>query len=247
MRGILAGSGFDFPDGARVLDFGCAAGRMVRWLRGEADRCEIWGTDIRGEHIVWCQQHLSPPFHFVTTTTLPHLPFEDGYFDLVYAAGVFSQIADLADAWVLELRRVLAPGGRLYVTVHDRDSIDAILRLPPDHRLHTLKARLLALDEKTGVLSRPFTTFTVARAPLSALVFYDLDHLRRTWGRMFRLVSVTPGAYPLQTALLLEKAGEGAAARPLSAYRVVDHGRQGRTWSRRSGSASRVVERGEAG
>ncbi len=205
MRRILAAAGFAFEDGSRVLDFGCAGGRMIRWLRYEAERCEIWGADIQARSILWCQQNLSPPFHFVTTTTFPHLPFPDNYFHLIYAAGVFSQFADLAETWMLELRRILLPGGRLYVTINDRHSIDLILDFPEHHRLHYLKELLLAFDEKTGCLRGGFGMFTVRRTLRDTHVFYDVDHLRRTWGRLFRLQSVTPEAYLFQTALVLEK------------------------------------------
>jgi len=46
--------------------------------------------------MLWCQQRMSPLFKFATTTSFPHLPFEDGYFDFVYAGSVFTHITDLA-------------------------------------------------------------------------------------------------------------------------------------------------------
>src|SRR5262249_55699079 len=84
MKTILGSSGFRIQDNNRVLDLGCASGRMVRWLHDIAGTCEVWGVDISARHIIWCQEHLSPPFNFATVTTAPHLPFEDGYFDLIY-------------------------------------------------------------------------------------------------------------------------------------------------------------------
>lgn len=111
MRSITETSDFRFEDGDRILDFGCAGGRMIRWFNDLSDKCEIWGTDVSQACILWCQQHLSPPFKFVTTTSFPHLPFEDGYFKFIYAGSVFTHIPALADAWLLELKRVLCPGG----------------------------------------------------------------------------------------------------------------------------------------
>ena len=40
-----------FAPGSRVLELGCAGGRMLRWMRDVADQGEVWGTDISGEHI----------------------------------------------------------------------------------------------------------------------------------------------------------------------------------------------------
>jgi len=82
MLRILESSGADPLDGCRILDFACADGRMTRHLYPFAESCEIWGVDITAEAIYWCQRYLCPPFRFATTTTVPHLPFEDGYFNL---------------------------------------------------------------------------------------------------------------------------------------------------------------------
>src|SRR6185437_620486 len=81
------------------------------------------GVDIWASAILWCKEWLSPPFHFATTTICPHLPFEDRYFDFIFAGSVFTHIEDLTDAWFLELRRILRPGGKLYFSVNDRHAI----------------------------------------------------------------------------------------------------------------------------
>jgi len=94
MISIANSSDFSFQEGNRVLDFGCGAGRMIRWLDKVAAQCEIWGLDINARCIKWCQQNLSPPFKFATITTTPHLPFEDRYFDFTYCASVFTHIAN---------------------------------------------------------------------------------------------------------------------------------------------------------
>lgn len=205
MMAITKASGFSFRQGNRILDFGCAAGRMTRWLKDFSKECEIWGVDIQADHIAWCQRHLSPPFRFATTTTLPHLPFEDHYFDFIYSGSVFTHISDLADAWLLELKRVLSPGGKLYITIHDKRSIDIILKFSPEHRLYWAKKLLLSFEEETHFMRTDFAMFTIARTPHGAQVFYDTDYFCQNWGRTFKILSVTQEAYLFQTAILLEK------------------------------------------
>jgi SAM-dependent methyltransferase len=205
MKGVLQGADSPLRPGHRVLDFGCSDGQMVRWLGDLAEAGEVWGVDISGRHMIWCQQHLSPPFKFATTTTCPHLPFEDRHFDFVYAGSVFTHIPDLAEAWLLELRRILRPGGKLYVTVRDRHTIGLLLK--GGGRLAEL---LRAFDRGSGCLTADFAMFTVDRAPGwgvagHAQVFYDIDYLCRHWGNYFKVVSVTLEAYRYQTAVLLEK------------------------------------------
>lgn len=197
MRGILAEAGYTFPRGSRVLELGCAAGRMLRFLEDVAQHGEVWGTDISGEHIVWCKQHLSPPFHFFITTTTPHLPFSDNYFDLIYAGSVFTHIDDLADTWLLELRRLLKPGGRLYITIHDEHTIRILSQEP-----HDLSKTLFC--RKDYFENQDYQMFTIGRF-MRSQVFYDNDYLVRTLKPFFELESVTPAAYGFQTGVLLRK------------------------------------------
>jgi SAM-dependent methyltransferase len=138
---VTSASGFSFEAAMRILDFGCASGRTLRWFHDLSGRCEPWGVDILDECIMWCQRHLSPPFRFAATTSFPHLPFEDEYFDFIYTESVFTHIADLADMWLLELRRILRPGGRLGITLHDNHTIALVLN--PDHPDHASLGRML--------------------------------------------------------------------------------------------------------
>ena len=209
LRNILTDAGFAFAPGTRILEFGCATGRLMRWLYELADSCDIWGVDITEESILWCQQHLSPPFRFVTTTTLPHLPFEDHSFDLIYTGSVFTHIADLADMWLLELRRLLKPGGMLYATVFDRSSIEIMLKYPEaDPEWHQF---ITDFEQEHGYMASDFAMFTINRTPgvgtyTEAQTFYDTDYLKQHWGRYFQVLSLTPSAFvECQTGVLLQK------------------------------------------
>ncbi len=209
MHEIFSASDFLIRQGNRVLDLGCAAGRMIRWFDDLAGRCEVWGVDISAPHITWCQQYLSPPFNFATVTTAPCLPFEDKYFDLIYCGSVFTHIDDLAYAWLLELKRILRPGGRIYITVHDRHTANLIMNHP--EKIYedgypvtdTMRNLLLSYDKKENFTNLDFCTFTILRGPQSQ-VFYDIDYLRCHWGRILNVLSVTEEAYGYQTAILLE-------------------------------------------
>jgi SAM-dependent methyltransferase len=194
---------------ARVLDFGCAEGRMLRHLTHPGER-ELWGVDINAERISWCQQHLTPPFRFATTTTAPHLPFPDGYFDLVYALSVFTHITELADAWFLELLRVLRTGGNAYLTIHDEHSIDVLLGRDGAERVRgELTDMLLRFDKETGTLARDWISFALHADP-GAQVFYRREDLVRRWAELAELRSVDEDAADYQTALLFAKRPDAA-------------------------------------
>ena len=192
------------PRPRRVLDLGCSAGRLMRHLpRDEGMEC--WGVDISAPHIEWCQRHL-PWGNFATTTTAPHLPFEDGYFDLVYAWSVFTHISDLADAWLLEVRRVLKEGGCAYLTVHDLESYELILRDYRDDPLIGPFARSLAqFEESHRLKGASVDAFSFGSDPESQ-VFYDPRYLTAKWGRWMEQVAYLPQAYNYQSVMLLRKA-----------------------------------------
>ena len=198
----------------RVLDFGCSAGRLLRHLprRGEG---EYWGVDVSAPHIEWCQRHL-PGANFATTTTAPHLPFEDGYFDLVYAWSVFTHISDLADAWLLELRRILKPGGCAYLTVHDLKSYDLVLTEYSDDPLIGGFTQAVAKFEDSHRLKGSAVDAFFFGADPESQVFYDPRYLTGKWGRWMDVLAYLPQAYNYQSVLLLRKGGGGvtSAARP---------------------------------
>jgi len=201
MRQIVHASGFTFEPHGRILDFGCGAGRMIRHLRDLSDTCEIWGTDISAEHIYWCKQNLSPPFHFATTTKVPHLPFEDRSFQFIYCGSVFTHIDDLADAWLLELRRILAPGGRLYLTIHDNHTVALFEsgRYDAADIVTEMKSSAIYQEAKHA-----FGMFTIGRDNTSQ-VFYDLDYFSKSLRSIFEILSITREAYFYQTAILLTR------------------------------------------
>ena len=201
MRRICAAAQKPLESTERILELGCAAGRMLRWLHDLASTREIWGADVSATHILWCKQALQPPFRFVTTTTLPHLPFEDRHFDFAYAGSVFTHIDDHADSWFLELRRILKPGGTLYATIHDRNTL-RLLR--ESFRDHPLMQQLRHYPEFERYAASDFGMFTIGRAGRSQ-VFYDREFLLEQLRPTFRLLSANEGSYGYQTALLLER------------------------------------------
>jgi SAM-dependent methyltransferase len=119
----LEANGFSARGAKRTLEFGCGAGRMIRHFPEIAPNAELWGVDKSAEHIRWCIENVTPAIHFATTTMVPHLPFEDRYFDLIFCGSVFTHIEDIQEAWLLELGRVLRPSGKLYITINDEHTV----------------------------------------------------------------------------------------------------------------------------
>jgi SAM-dependent methyltransferase len=102
--------------GKRVLDFGVGAGRTLRHFREFADEAEFFGCDIDADSVQWGRLNLAPEFIFVLNTEAPPTSFADDSFDLIYCFSVFSHLSIRWAEWLIELKRILKPGGILLAT-----------------------------------------------------------------------------------------------------------------------------------
>ncbi len=200
MLNILRESGFNFSSG-KILDFGCATGRLIRHLYFLKDNFEIWGTDILGPEISWCMENLSPPFNFLINTIHPHLPFEDDYFSFIYAGSVFTHIDDLADAWFLELRRILKTQGLLYITIHDEHSIEILDTKLKDSEVTKSLYRIPAYEKFKNTNYRKI----VLDRSFFSQVFYKRKYILDKLSKIFSVVTFKEEAYGYQTAIMLKK------------------------------------------
>ena len=191
----------------RILELGCANARLMRHFIPFAKDCQIWGVDVDAKLIYWCRQFLSPPFHFLTTTTIPHLPFEDRSFDVVYAGSVFTHIDDLAEMWLMEVHRILAPGGLFYFTVQDQNTIRK-METTKEANWHALNEALIKIPLYLEKRNSEFGMMVIGR-DFSSQVFYGLEYLKKFLGNIFDVVSIHEEAFGLQTGILVQKrAGE---------------------------------------
>jgi SAM-dependent methyltransferase len=168
-------------DGKRVLDFGCGSGRVLRQFLPEAASGEFWGCDLHAPTIEWLDQNLSPPLHFYVNDRIP-TPHPDSHFDLVYAISVFTHITHEWSAWLLELHRILKPGGLLLATFLGPDAGGRRLSdLPGEDELGMCAKTVLgqSLDYSSG-----------------PLVWHSPWWLRSHWGRAFEILELRLGAFP---------------------------------------------------
>ena len=92
--------------------------RLIRHLLDFTPTTESWGVELWASAIRRCQEHLSPPFYFATTTVVPYLPFSDQTCDLIFAGSVFTHLDGLIRTRFLELQRILRRDGRFYFTIN---------------------------------------------------------------------------------------------------------------------------------
>ncbi len=179
----------------RVLDIGCATGRLLEefkeagWEPVGVEVCEpaaeyarrIRGVDVR-------------------VGTLEETRFPEGHFGVVHTSHVIEHIAD-ARGFVEEIYRVVAPGGRLVIVTPDRGGFQARLfgsrwrSVIPDH-VHLFAAKgLLRLLEDVGFeVDRKVSWGGLARGAAPAWIKRPVDRLakRFNFGDVMLLSAVRP-------------------------------------------------------
>lgn len=167
-----------------VLDFGCGCGRLIRQMRKHTN-ARLNGSDYNPELVAWCRDNLTFA-DFAVNDLAPPLTFADASFDFVYARSVFTHLdANLQEAWIREMRRVLRPEALLYVTMHG-DRLAGGLTQTQRQRY---EAGELVVTYATFAGQNLCSTFanrswvTRAFSPLFDLVAFepgrDTDHLRQ--------------------------------------------------------------------
>jgi ubiquinone/menaquinone biosynthesis C-methylase UbiE len=98
--------------GDRVLDLGCGAADLTAELARVAPL--TIGADVAEAALARARRR-HPDLDVRLVPLDDALPFGDGVFDVVWSSEVIEHVADTA-RWLSEVRRVLAPAGRLLLT-----------------------------------------------------------------------------------------------------------------------------------
>lgn len=187
---------------AAILDFGCGCGRVACYWQGAANT-RFCGADYNAELVHWCEQHLSFG-EFGVNDLGPPLTYDDETFDLIYALSVFTHMpADLQDAWMDELARVLKPGGYLLITTHGEHYSSS---LPVSERARFASGQLVVRYEE------------VAGTNLCA-AYHPPQYVREHLARSLDIVDFRPEAAhgnPYQDLVLLRKPRPNARSKEVA-------------------------------
>jgi SAM-dependent methyltransferase len=208
----IAKYGTPLAPGDRFLDIGCASGRVIRHFAAQFPELESWGCDINRAHIEWMSQHLPPSLKVFQSAAYPHLPLPDNFFAGISAFSVFTHLEELELAWLLELRRILRPGGIAYITVHTENTWSC---LTPDWPIWNM-----ILNCKDQYPQYDFTPEFFVNTPMpkerllfdlrtralyNVNIFHHTSYLHHIWGRFFDILALLPGASGYQDVLILRK------------------------------------------
>ena len=191
---------------ARYLDFGGATGRVARHM-ARHDGLDAWLCDINVNWIAWVDRYFAVPIRAFQNRIAPSLPIADGYFDLVSAFSVFTHLDHDEIPWLLELRRIVRSGGKIYTTILDENTWDR-LRDPSWGWLLKSLSRGRHDDTlpemcKEALRDRVVLEYSSAEA-YNSNVFLPRAYVEKKWGSFFQAIHCFPDGHNFQTVVVLQ-------------------------------------------
>ena len=195
---VIAGLGL--PQHARILDAGCGSGRNMVEL---ARRGSVTGLELSSTSVALARERSVGE---VIEGSALEMPFADAQFDLAVSLDVVEHLEDDLTA-LRELRRVVAPGGALLLTVpayqwlwsgHDE--------VNHHHRRYTRRS-LQAVAERAGWRQERTTYFNSLLLPVAIMLrVLDKVYTKTTKSSLDLWVPPEPVNWLLERPLALEAA-----------------------------------------
>ena len=187
------------------LDIGCASGRVLRHFAINSDTNRIIGCDINRRHIEWILAYLPGNIEVFQNTSIPGLQLEDSSIDLLTTFSVFTHIESFDLAWVMEIKRILRPGGIAWITFHsehlwtEMKETSAMYRRWYKHPEFAARRREIQTRFDRMVFRwRNDRSYT-------SIVFYHTDFLCNRWGRILNVLDIRRRVTDHQDVIILQK------------------------------------------
>ena len=208
----LERTGSPLSSGQSIFELGAASGRVLRHFIAQDDNdYKIFASDMNSNHVEWILRYFPPCVRAFETSVFPSLPLEDNSIDLAMAFSVFTHIDEFEMAWIMEIRRILKPGGVAFLTFQSDRTWET---LNEDHFLYQhLKSNEYKLGGcriDPGLFNRPMPREKVVYRFMdnnvyNTVVFTSSDYVRSRWGRCFNRLDLLPCAHEFQDVALLRK------------------------------------------
>lgn len=173
-------------DFERILDWGCGAGRLLRYLcKHASQKTKIYGADIDYDNVNWCNLYL-PDCRSILLNLMPPSIFEDNFFDFIVGNSVLTHLNETTQfAWLKELRRISRPGAILFLTVQNVS----------DLVFESYSAAKLKDLLKQGFLS-PSADYAIsafiADPEYYRSAYHSHQYIKQRWSKYFDIISIIP-------------------------------------------------------
>ena len=122
---------------------------------------------------------------------------------MIFAGSVFTHIPELADAWFLELRRIMRPNAFLWTSIID----DIALQSLGADQFRSFVSEFGDASSSFGIALEDCGKLVIRRyrSIQAPQVYYDRQFLTEKLARWFTVVSINDRAYGFQSGYLVSK------------------------------------------
>ncbi len=194
------------PERAHIIDFGGASGRVARFFANGSTEWRVTVAELNINHVDYITRYFPENTRAIKLSALPYFMLAENECDLIYAFSVFTHIDVYELSWLAEIRRILKPGGKAYLTIHDETSwlnvekmsVYRVLMDSPDFGRHYVKGAPMPEERLVYEYSPNSNEY-------NCNVFHHVNYIRRIWSKWLKVVDILPGIHGHQTAVVLEK------------------------------------------
>lgn len=179
-----------------ILDWGCGAGRLTRYLTMLAP--EVTGADIDADNIQACRQILQKG-RFVHVGLRPPCSLPADAFDLVLGVSVLTHLdREMESEWLAELNRLTRPGALLLLSVQGLAQM-ALYDAPTSQKIDMHQRGFV--DQ--GINSQ--LKDVVADQEYYRNILHSPDYIMTHWSRFFDVLDIIEGMAGNQDLVILRR------------------------------------------
>lgn len=205
-------SGRQLKPSDTFFELGCSTGRVLRHAIFQGNNLKVIGCDINHRHVLWMQKFLPTSAIVFQNSDYPSLPLEDNSVDLAVACSVFTHIENLESTWLMELNRVLKPGGLLLATVVDDKYWQMLASDSYAWMANNLSQLNCDYEFDRDSFNKPMPSERVTlycggsdKATYTTTIFHSQKYIREKWSRYFHVMDILEKDFDIQTLVVLKK------------------------------------------
>lgn len=179
-----------------ILDWGCGAGRLTRYLAQLSPA--VTGVDIDADNIASCVETL-PGARFLRVGLMPPTELPAGSFDLVVGLSVLTHLDELVqDAWLAELQRLTRPQAILLLSVQGLAQM-SLYRAPPELHMQAHREGILDVGANSQLQD------VIEDRSYYRNVMHSHDYIMTRWARWFDVLDIIEGTAGNQDVVVLRR------------------------------------------
>lgn len=179
-----------------ILDWGCGAGRLTRYLTMLGPK--VTGADVDADNIQACREML-PRGRFEHVGLRPPCSLPSGAFDLVLGVSVLTHLdQEMESEWLAELRRLTRPGAFLLLSIQGLAQM-ALYEAPISQKIEMHQRGFVDQGINNQLQD------VVADQDYYRNVLHSPDYIMTHWSRYFDVLDIIEGMAGNQDLVIMRR------------------------------------------